>query len=139
MISSPPHTRVSLALRVFKQLVWKKIHLLLSTLPPHSPPFFLLDNESYLRLKKNKRPVRETLYVYQYSQEREAVKSLKSEAIHETGLSGNVVASFFPLIIFILLCFNVLSTVPRENRLADFLYIYIYFVGGRRQINKPVS
>ena len=28
--------------------------------------------------------------------------------------------------IFILLCFNVLSTVPRENRLADFLYIYIY-------------
>ena len=25
------------------------------------------------------------------------------------------------------LCFNVLSTVPRENRLADFLYyIYIY-------------
>ena len=31
-----------------------------------------------------------------------------------------------PLIIFILLCFNVLSTVPRENRLADFLYIYIY-------------
>ena len=53
-------------------------------------------------------------------------KPLKSEAIHETGLSGNVVASFFPLIIFILLCFNVLSTVPRENRLADFLYIYIY-------------
>ena len=38
----------------------------------------------------------------------------------------NVVASFFPLIIFILLCFNVLSTVPHENRLADFLYIYIY-------------
>ena len=50
---------------------------------------------------------------------------MKSEAIHETGLSGNVVASFFPLIIFILLCFNVLSTVPRENRLADFLYLYI--------------
>ena len=25
----------------------------------------------------------------------------KSEAIHETGLSGNVVASFFPLIIYI--------------------------------------
>ena len=43
------------------------------------------------------------------------IKPLKSEAIHETGLSGNVVASFFPLIIFILLCFNVLSTVPREN------------------------
>ena len=36
-----------------------------------------------------------------------------------------VVASFFPLIIFILLCFNVLSTVPRENRLPDFVYIYI--------------
>ena len=52
-------------------------------------------------------------------------EGLKSEAIHETGLSGNVVTSFFPLIIFILLCFNVLSTVPRENRLADFLYIYI--------------
>ena len=34
---------------------------------------------------------------------------------------------FFPLIIFILLCFNVLSTVPRKNRLADFLYIYIFF------------
>ena len=30
---------------------------------------------------------------------------------------------FFPLIIFILLCFKVLSTVPRENRLAEFLYI----------------
>ena len=40
--------------------------------------------------------------------------------------SGYAVASFFPLIIFILLCFNVLSTVPRENRLAHFLYIYIY-------------
>ena len=38
----------------------------------------------------------------------------------------NVVASFFPLKIFIPLCFNVLSTVPRENRLAEFLYIYIY-------------
>ena len=38
----------------------------------------------------------------------------------------NAVASFFPLKIFIPLCFNVLSTVPRENRLADSLYIYIY-------------
>ena len=56
------------------------------------------------------------------------IEPLKSEAIHETGLSGNVVASFFPLIIFILLCFNVLSTVPRENRLADFLYIYIFLI-----------
>ena len=53
-------------------------------------------------------------------------KPLKSEAIHETGLSGNVVTSFFPLIIFILLCYNVLSTVPHENRLADFLYTCIY-------------
>ena len=43
-----------------------------------------------------------------------------------TTFPGNVAASFFPLIIFILLCFDVLSTVPRENRLADFLYIYIY-------------
>ena len=60
------------------------------------------------------------MYIYIY------IKPLKSEAIHETGLSGNVVASFFPLIIFILLCFNVLSTVLRENRLADFLYMYIY-------------
>ena len=32
----------------------------------------------------------------------------------------------FPLKIFIPLYFNVLSTVPRENRLADSLYIYIY-------------
>ena len=36
------------------------------------------------------------------------IKPLKSEAIHETGLSGYVVASFFPLIIFI------------------YIYIYIY-------------
>ena len=35
-------------------------------------------------------------------------KPLKSEAIHKTGLSGNVVASFFPLIIYI------------------YIYIYIY-------------
>ena len=52
-------------------------------------------------------------------------KPLKSEAIHETGLSGYVVASFFPLIIFILLYFNVSSTLPRENRPADFLHIYV--------------
>ena len=37
-----------------------------------------------------------------------------------------LVASFFPLKIFVPLCFNVLSTVPRENRLADSLCpIYI--------------
>ena len=35
-------------------------------------------------------------------------KPLKSEAIHKTGLSGNVVASFFPLIIYI------------------YIYIYLY-------------
>ena len=29
------------------------------------------------------------------------IKPVKSEAIHETGLSGNVVTSFFPLIIYI--------------------------------------
>ena len=33
------------------------------------------------------------------------------------------VASFFPLKIFIPLCFNILST---ENRLADSLYMYVY-------------
>ena len=51
------------------------------------------------------------------------IKPLKSEAIHETGLSGNVVGFFFSShnISIILLCFNVLSTVPRENRLVDFL------------------
>ena len=53
-------------------------------------------------------------------------KPLKSEAIHETGLSGKRSCVLFPLKIFIPLYFNVLSTVPRENRLADSLYIYIY-------------
>ena len=42
------------------------------------------------------------------------IKPLKSEAIHETGLSGNVVTSFFPLIIFIYIymyvCMYVYST-----------------------------
>ena len=38
-----------------------------------------------------------------------SIKPLKREAIHETGLSGYVVASFFPLIIFII-----------------YIYIYIY-------------
>ena len=38
----------------------------------------------------------------------------------------NVVVSFFPPKIFIPLRFNVLSTVPRDNRLADSLYIYTY-------------
>ena len=49
------------------------------------------------------------------------VKRFMKQACRE-----NVVASFFPLKIFIPLCFSVLSTVPRENRLADSLYIYIY-------------
>ena len=47
---------------------------------------------------------------------------------------------FFPLIIFILLCFNVLSTVPRENRPADFLYIYIYiYIYIYRQIDRQID
>ena len=37
------------------------------------------------------------------------IKPLKSEAIHKTGLSGNAVTSFFPLIIYI------------------YIYIYIFF------------
>ena len=50
---------------------------------------------------------------------------MKSEAIHETGLSGKCSCVLFPLKMFIPLYFNVLSTVPRENRLADSLYISI--------------
>ena len=38
------------------------------------------------------------------------IEPLKSEAIHETGLSGNVVPSFFPLKIFMYI----------------YIYIYIY-------------
>ena len=49
--------------------------------------------------------------------------SLKAVAII---LSNQFIYIYNYYIIFILLCFNVLSTVPRENRLADFLYIYIY-------------
>ena len=41
-------------------------------------------------------------------------------------MRGKKGRNFFPLIIFILLYFNVLSTVPGENQLADFLYMYIY-------------
>ena len=40
----------------------------------------------------------------------------KSEAIHETGLSGNVVASFFPLIIYIYIIYIYII----------YIYIYIY-------------
>ena len=44
-------------------------------------------------------------------------KPLKSEAIHETGLSGNVVASFFPLIIFIIYIYYIsYSQNARINR-----------------------
>ena len=49
------------------------------------------------------------------------VKLLTKQACRE-----NVVASFVPLKIFLPLCFNVLSTVPRENLLADSIYIHIY-------------
>ena len=81
----------------------------------------------YYERKKGRNYIsRQACFVNRFTLQGFKIKPLKSEAIHETGLSGNVVASFFPLIIFILLCFNVLSTVPRENRLADFLYIYIY-------------
>ena len=41
------------------------------------------------------------IYIYIYRYRYIYIKPLKSEAIHETGLSGNVVTSFFPLIIFI--------------------------------------
>ena len=46
---------------------------------------------------------KKNIYIY--------IKPLKSEVIHETGLSGNVVASFFPLIIF---------------NIYIYIYIYIY-------------
>ena len=49
------------------------------------------------------------------------VKRFTKQACRE-----NVVASLFPLKIFIPLCFNVLSTVSRENRPADSLYMYVY-------------
>ena len=49
------------------------------------------------------------------------VKRFTKQACRE-----NVVASLFPLKIFIPLCFNVLSTVSRENRPADSLYLYTY-------------
>ena len=42
-------------------------------------------------------PIATYIYIYVYYY----IKPLKSEAIHETGLSGNVVTSFFPLKIFI--------------------------------------
>ena len=51
-------------------------------------------------------------YIYIYM----LIKPLKSEAIHETGLSGYLVASFFPLIIYIYIyvCIHI------------YIYIYIY-------------
>ena len=58
------------------------------------------------------------------------LKPLKSEAIHETGLSGYVVASFFPLIIFIysalLQRIEHCSTRKSTCRLPIYIYIYIY-------------
>ena len=45
--------------------------------------------------------VYKNIYIYIYIYLFIYFKPLKSEAIHETGFSGNVVASFFPLIIFI--------------------------------------
>ena len=83
---------------------------------------FHLSNENYIAHEQKKL----TKIALSKVNKTHLLTSLRSEAIHETGLSGNVVASFFPLIIFILLCFNVLSSVPRENRLADFRYIYKY-------------
>ena len=47
------------------------------------------------------------IYIYIYR---------KSEAIHETGLSGNVVASFFPPIIYI------------HIYIHTYIYIYIYYI-----------
>ena len=52
------------------------------------------------------------LYIYIF-------KPLKSEAIHETGLSGYVVASFFPHIIFTYIYMYI-------HFLKKNLYIYIY-------------
>ena len=43
------------------------------------------------------------------------IKPLKSEAIHETGLSGNVVASFFPL-----------KKKKKKKKIYIYIYIYIY-------------
>ena len=77
---------------------------------------FHLSNENYIAHEEKKL----TKIALSKVNKTHLLTSLRSEAIHETGLS------FFPLIIFILLCFNVLSSVPRENRLADFRYIYKY-------------
>ena len=57
---------------------------------------------------------------------RQACESWRVKLFTKQACQENVVASSFPLKIFIPLCFNVLSTVPRENRLANSLYIYIY-------------
>ena len=46
----------------------------------------------------------------------------KSEAIHETGLSGNVVASFFPLIIYIYIYMYICIYIY----IYIYMYIYIY-------------
>ena len=50
----------------------------------------------------------------------------KSEAIHETGLSGNVVASFFPLIIYIYIYIYVYMYIYIYIYMYIYIYIYIY-------------
>ena len=42
-----------------------------------------------------------SIYIYIYIGSLQVDFRVEQEAIHEIGLSGNVVASFFPLIIFI--------------------------------------
>ena len=53
------------------------------------------------RMQKQLKPESQTVNRFTL----QGFKPLKSEAIHETGLSGNVVTSFFPLIIFIYVIF----------------------------------
>ena len=60
------------------------------------------------------------LYIYIY------IKPLKSEAIHETGLSGNVVASFFPLIIYIYLAKVIFSSANLLPVNENFLFYFIF-------------
>ena len=69
------------------------------------------------------------LYIYIY-----IFKPLKSEAIHETGLSGNVVASLFPshnIYSALLQGIEHCSTRKSTCRLPIYIhiYIYIYLVG----------
>ena len=54
-----------------------------------------------------------------------SIKPLKSEAIHETGLSGNVVASFFPLIIFLYIYIYIYIYIY-VIYICIYMYVYIY-------------